>query len=335
MYSIFLAHTPEELEMLYSKEAISLLEGMGKVLFNPYPRVLSDEELTECAADCQFIITTVRTAGSKSLFERSPNLLAFIRAGVDLRNVDIDAATQNGVLVCNCPGIYEAPVVELVIGYLCCISRKIIEHAVNLKKGIANRYTTPDLFGKTLGIVGFGSIGKRVAKAASALGMDILVYDPFVRETEYPLVSLEDLLSRSDFVSLHVVLNSKTEGMIGERELSLMKPTAWLINTARGLLIQEQALYSALTKGTIAGAALDVFATEPDIAGNPLLQLPNVIATPHIGGWSTRVYKEISLKTTELIRELISGKIPESAVNKGQLKEIRLTSAPASNHIEP
>lgn len=330
MYTFFLSHTPEELEMLYSAGALKELEGLGKVIKNPYHRQLTNEELIELSHDANFIITTVRAEGSRELFERSPNLISFIRCGVDTRNINIDSASSNGILVCNCPGIYEAPVVELVIGFLCSISRGIPEHNQNLRQGIANRYTRPDLFGKTLGLIGYGSIARKVAITAKTLGMKIVVSDPMINEVgpDEKLVDLDELLSSSDFVSLHAVLNSETEGMIGERELELMKPTAWFINTGRGLLVQEDALFLALSNKKIMGAAVDVFATEPNIIGNPLLTLDNVIATPHIGGWSDRVYDEMSLKTVDIIKTIIKGDVPETTINIGSLDKNKLKTLP-------
>lgn len=318
MYTFFLSHTPKELKMLYPEKAIKKLKQLGNVRFNPYDRQLTTEEMIEMASDANFIITTVRFAGSEKLFDNLPNLISFIRSGVDIRNINMEAAARNGVLVVNCPGIYEAPVVELVIGYLCVISRGIIKHHNELKKGVAERYTLPDLWGKSLGLIGYGAIAKKVATVAKTLGMKILVHDPFINQVEssVKLCSMEELLKNADFVSLHAVLNSETEGMMGEKEFSLMKSTAWFINSGRGLLVQEDALYNHLVKGKIAGAALDVFATEPDIVGNPLVKLENVIATPHIGGWSSRVYEELSLRTVELAKMMISGDIPDSTCNK-------------------
>ncbi|WP_067725055.1 NAD(P)-dependent oxidoreductase [Oceanobacillus damuensis] len=323
MYTIILSHTPKELEMLYPEKSLNKLKQLGNVILNPYDRQLTTKEMIEKAHEANFIITTVRFEGNEELFENCPNLISFIRSGVDIRNINMEAAARNGVLVCNCPGIYEAPVVELVIGYLCAISRGIIKHHTELKNGVAQRYTLPDLWRKSLGLIGYGAIARKVAKVAKALGMKILVHDPFINEVESDeqLCSMEELLKNSDFVSLHAVLNSETEGMMGEKEFSLMKSTAWFINSGRGLLVQEKALYEHLVEGKIAGAALDVFATEPNIVENPLVKLDNVIATPHIGGWSSRVYEELSLRTVELVEMMISGEMPDSTYNKNLIKE--------------
>ncbi|MFC0853506.1 NAD(P)-dependent oxidoreductase [Halalkalibacter oceani] len=321
MNTILLSHTSDERKMLYSEQAIEELQRFAKIITNPHNRQLTESELIELAQEATIVITTVRAAGSKALFENAPHLTAFIRCGVDIRNIDLAAASDNNIMVCNCPGIYEAPVVELVIGYLCCISRGIVTHHQNLRQGIMERYTTPDLYHKTLGLVGYGAIAKKVAITAKTLGMRVKVFDPFVSElgSNEELVSFKELLTTSDFVSLHAVLNDETEGMIGPKELSWMKSDAWLINTGRGLLIQEDALYQALVNKKIAGAALDVFATEPDILASSLLTLDNVIVTPHIGGWSDRVYKELSMKTVEIVRTIVAGKIPETTVNKSLL----------------
>src|SRR5699024_7541863 len=144
------------------------------------------------------------------------------------------------------------------------------------------------------GLIGYGSIAKKVADTAKTLGMDVLVYDPFISKTEdsISLVDKNYLLKHADFVSLHAVLNESTKNMIVHKELELMKNTAWLINSGRGELIQEDALHESLVKNRIKGAALDVFATEPNITNNPLIRLNNVISTPHVAGWSSRVYKE-------------------------------------------
>jgi len=228
-------------------------------------------------------------------------------------NIDINAAIKRGVLVVNAPDRSTNAVAELTIGLMLSIARHITKSACAFKNGIVlTQYEClgTELEGKTLGIVGFGSVGSCVAKKARALGMKVLVYDPYAPEDKIlkvggEKVELERLLKESDFVSLHPRLSPETFQMIGEKELALMKRNAYLINTSRGLVVDEKALYEALRNQKIAGAALDVLIRDRD-PSTPLARLDNVIITPHIGGttYEGQIIKSVTTAAEEIKRFL-------------------------------
>lgn len=328
-WTIFLTHTDEELGRYFDPGAAAALAAEGAVRRNPLGRRLTGAELAREAAGCRVIISEWETGADAPLFAALPDLLAFIRCGVEHRNVDVAAATAAGILVVNTPGLYVAPVVELTLAFMVCLARGIVDHAVALRAGQrrTDRFGT-EIRGRTLGLVGFGAIGRAVAEAARALGMEVCATDPYAPATPgVTRLPLGDLLARADFVSVHAAWTPETEGMLGETEFRQMKPSAYFINTARGALVDEVALARALREGWIAGAALDVFRNEPEIVGNPLLELPTVIATPHIGGLTPETMRAQAWRTVDIVRELRAGRIPESAVNRAAPARWRLRGA--------
>ncbi len=250
-------------------------------------------------------------------------------------NVDIQAATKRGILVVNAPERTVDAVADFTIGLMIAEARNLARAYFMLKTGKVLKIN-PRLFGdaiiqgielpgKTLGIIGFGRIGRAVAVRAKAFGMRILAYDPYVKEDEMrncgvEPVNLDTLLKESDFVSLHVRLTKETEHMIGENELRKMKNTAYLINTSRGKVVDEKALYKALKEKWIAGAALDVVEEEPVSPANPLLELDNVTITPHIAGLTKEVPLKSALIIADEIMKYIRGERLGRLVNKELLK---------------
>jgi D-3-phosphoglycerate dehydrogenase len=226
---------------------------------------------------------------TREVIQAGKNLKAIGRAGIGLDNIDTEAAKERGIKVLNTPGATTISVAELTMGHMLALARHIPQATASLKAGKweKKQFMGTELYGKTLGIIGVGRIGREVAKRASAFGMDIVAYDPYVREADVrdlglKLLPLEDLLQYSDYITIHVPLTPETRHMLGKREFELMKPGVRIINCARGGVIDEQALYEALVSGKVAGAALDVFEEEPP-KDNPLLKLDNVIGTPHLG----------------------------------------------------
>lgn len=241
-------------------------------------------------------------------------------------NIDVPAATKRGIPVINAPGRNAEAVADYTIGLILSLSRNITKAHYMLKNGrwMDDFYyyenCGPELSGKTIGIVGFGHIGRLLAKRALAFNIKILAHDPFVageliEQYGGQSVDLETLLKNSDFVTLHVRLTPKTEKMIGERELSLMKKTAYFINTARGGLVDENALIKALKERWVTGAALDVFEKEPIEPKNPLLTLDNVVITPHIAGASKQLVERTSKMVAEDIKSVLTGELPKNCVN--------------------
>jgi len=241
----------------------------------------------------QSIVITKELPMSGDLIERFPSSVKLIcEAGTGYNNIDLDAARRKGIAVCNVPGYSTEAVAQLVITFMLNLSSSMIHQQEMLRNKDFTNFTSHlqvphlEIQNKTLGILGAGAIGNQVIKIALALGMEVLTNTRTARVYENPhirSVSLDDLLKQSDFISIHVPLTSETKHMINKKRLSLMKPSAFLINTSRGSVIKEDDLIKALQDNVIAGAALDVLEQEPPELDNPLLYMNNVILTPHIG----------------------------------------------------
>ena len=241
------------------------------------------------------------------------------RFGIGVDSVDVEAATAAGVMVTNTPGASKVGVAELAISLMFSLARQLPQHHAWTKAGGWQRQLGFELFGKTLGLVGLGQVGKEVARRAVCLGMRVVAHDiawdqEFSREYEVKRGSLENVLSQSDFVSLHVPSIPSTIGLMGEKQLKMMKKGAMLINTARGSLIDEEALYNALISQHLGGAALDVFANEPP-AGSPLLDLDQVIFSPHQGGETRESFRNYSRMCTDNVLAALGGDRPPNIVN--------------------
>jgi D-3-phosphoglycerate dehydrogenase len=246
-------------------------------------------------------------------------LRGVVTVGVGVEKIDVAAATELGIVVANSPGNYIA-VAESTLLLMAAVAKRLptfVEAARSGRRPDSNE-TGIELHGKTLGLVGYGRIGRQVAGLARAYGMTVLAYDPYLQSAGgAELVSLEDLLRRSDFVSLHPVLTPETHHLIGSEQLALMKPTAYLINTSRGGVIDEPALIEALRAGRIAGAGLDVFEPEPPSLDNPLLGMPTVVCTPHSAARTPEALRRCAEMTQESVLALLDGRLPEYTVNRG------------------
>jgi D-3-phosphoglycerate dehydrogenase len=282
------------------------MEKLGEVVIKPR---LSEEELCREIRDCEVLIVRSFTKVSRRVIEAGKKLKMIARAGVGIDNIDVKAAEERGIKVVYAPEASKTAVAELVLGLMLCWARKIPQAYRELKEGRweKEKLMGTELKGKTLGVIGVGRIGGEVSLKALALGMKVLGHDLVKREEMerkgVKYVDLPTLLREADFVTLHVPLTPQTEKMIGERELSLMKPTAVLVNTSRGKIVDEEALFKALQEGKIAGACLDVFEEEPT-KNLKLLSLDQVIPTPHLGASTVESQKNISLILSEKIREL-------------------------------
>ncbi len=250
--------------------------------------------ILDAVKDADIIITQFFPIG-KELIDKCTNLkmIGVLRAGYE--NVNAEYAMSKGIKVFNTVGRNAHSVSDFTVGMMIAEARNIARGHYGIKNGewireYPNSGIIPDFGGRTVGLVGYGEIGRLVAKKLSGFDMEILVYDPYYKGDDINLVSLEELLAKSDFVSLHARLTKDNERMIGSEQLALMKPTAYLINTSRSGLVDEQALYEVLKNGKIAGAALDVFDVEPPSADYPLVTLPNVTVTPHMAGGSTDAF---------------------------------------------
>ncbi len=303
------------------EDALERLKELGEVV------VLEDadeEEIAEHVKDADAWVVRSGTKVTRDLIEKAERLKVIARAGVGVDNIDVEAATEKGILVVNAPESSSIAVAEHTIGLMLALARKIPQADRSVRRGEWRRkdFMGVELAGKTLGLVGLGRIGQQVAKRAKAFEMEVLAYDPYIpervaRELGVELVDdLHELLERADFVSLHVPLTDETEGLIGEEELKRMKPTAFLINCARGPIVDEDALLKALKEGWIAGAALDVYWEEPPGEDHPLYELEEeTVLTPHIAGSTAEAQRAAGLIVAREIERVLSGEIPENVVN--------------------
>lgn len=271
------------------REMIDYAKSLAdEVVVNPYGRTMKFEEVKELWDGVDGIIAGVEVY-SKEILSIAPKSLKVIsRYGVGYEAIDVNTAKDLGIKVTNTPGVNADAVADLTFGLMLSIARKIPQYDANVRAGKWGRYAGCGLNGKTLGIIGMGAIGKKVAKRGLGFDMNILAYDPYFDE-EYASKNgigkstIDEILEKSDFVTLHMPVTNETKKLINEDSLKKMKKTAYLINAARGPLIDEAALYNALKNKQIAGAALDVFETEP-LYESPLFALDNIVVQPHLGG---------------------------------------------------
>jgi len=246
------------------------------------------------------------------VIENAPSLKVVSMHGVGVDHVDLEAAARKGLIVANCPGANDQAVADLAIGLMVAIARQIPFVDQDVRNGKWGRYHGSELWKKTLGLIGLGRIGRGVAKRALGFDMQVLAYDPYVDEGQAAgigvrLASFEEVITAADFLSLHAALTEETRHMLGKSELERMKPSAFLINTARGGLVDEKALYAALAEGRLAGAGLDAFAAEPP-TGSPLLKLENVVLTPHIGAHTQEAIERVGvLAAQNVVQALQTG----------------------------
>jgi D-3-phosphoglycerate dehydrogenase / 2-oxoglutarate reductase len=262
---------------------------------------ISPEELPKVLPAYDGMVVRSRTKVKQALIDVCPNLKVILRGGVGLDTIDYEYAQSKGITVMNTPLASSASVAELTIGYMFALARSIYKATASMKaeKWDKKSFEGDEIGGKTLGLVGVGNIGKEVAKRASALGMTVLAYDPYVKELAgIKLVALDDLLAQSDYISLHLPKTNESANMISTAQFAKMKQGVRVINCARGGIIDENALYEALTSGKVAGAALDVFAEEPPTDWK-LLKLDNVIGSPHIGAATKEAQGRIGAEVAE------------------------------------
>jgi D-3-phosphoglycerate dehydrogenase / 2-oxoglutarate reductase len=318
MAGIFLSHAEQMRRDYYGDEALARLRQLGEVRLNESGAVLSSAQLIELADGCEIIVSDRMTEGPAAVFAQLPGLVAFVRCAVDIRNVDVGAASAAGVLVTRAsPGFVDS-VAELAVGFMVDLARGVSDATLAYRAGAPPTVRMGrQLRGSTLGIIGHGHIGTRLAQLGQALGMRILINDPYVKvvEPEFRQTDLGTLLVEADFVVVLAVATEETENLMGTEELGWMKPSAFLVNVARGNLIDEGALEAALRERRIAGCAMDV-GRGPDQMPTPeLAALPNVIATPHIGGLVPEAVAHQALETTRQVAEILEGRAPAGAVN--------------------
>lgn len=273
-----------------------------------------EAQLKEYTADADGLFVHSENTYSRAVIENAPDLKVIGKAGSGIDNIDVAAATENGVKVVHVPGMNAVAVSEHVVGMILALFRRFRETEDHLRAG---GWRSEELWGtelrdKTAGLIGLGAAGSETAKRLRPFGVDLVAYDPYVdpehaESLDVDLVDLDELLDRSDVVSIHVRLNEETRGMLGADELARMDEDAVLINTSRGAVVEEEALLSALREGRIGGAGLDVFWTEPPGEDHPIFDVDNVLATPHLAGATTETRVRMLRTTAECVVKAIEG----------------------------
>ena len=305
-------------------ESLKRLEGLAEIKTGMVGQAYTEDDLAREMLDVEVVVITSQHHITRNVIERSPKLRGIVKYGSKpgLDNVDMGAANEKKILVAYTEGANSDSVAEFAIMLAFALIKRL-PNAMTQMKNHAWRDASClgiEMADKTFGILGLGVIGSKVAHKLSGFGVRVIATDPYISKQKADLahasvVDLEDLLRESDVLSLHAKVTDETRHMIGKKELGLMKRTAYLINTARGALIDEQALYQALREGRIAGAALDAFETEPPSPDNPLLKLNNVILTPHIASWTSDALQKEANMAMEEVRNILLGIGPKHLAN--------------------
>jgi D-3-phosphoglycerate dehydrogenase / 2-oxoglutarate reductase len=315
---VLLTHTPEFRRQYYGERSLKGLQALAQVKLNEADEVLDALALIEAARDVDIIVADRVTQGRGEIFPRLAKLRALVRCAVDIRNIDVTAASAAGVLVTRASPGFVPAVAELALGFMVDLSRGVSRATADYHAGRKPEIAMGrQLAGSRIGIIGYGSIGRHLAGVAKVLGMEVMVADPFatIADADIQHLSLDDLLSRADYVVCLAIANEQTENLIGQAALARMQPHAFFINLSRGNLVDEAALAAALREHRIAGAALDVGRAPDQMPMPELARLPNVIATPHIGGLTPQAIEHQAFETVRQVEAIIKGDAPVGAVN--------------------
>jgi len=299
--------------LYYGERALAGLRKLGDVKLHEGAAPLEGDALIAAAADCDLIVSYRQSPGPAMVFERLPRLVAFLRCAIDIRNVDVAAASKAGVLVTQASAGFVTSVAELVFGLMVDLARGITRSArLYHHNEIPAAHMGRELKGSTLGVIGYGAIGREVARIGKALGMRVLIHDPYKKVKQVPL---DKLLAQSDFVVPLAVATAETENLMDARAFAKMKPGAYFINVSRGNLVDEQALEAALDSGRLAGCAMDV-GRAPDQMPTPRLAArADVLATPHTAGLTLPAIEHQSMETVAQAAAITKGRAPKGAVN--------------------
>jgi D-3-phosphoglycerate dehydrogenase / 2-oxoglutarate reductase len=315
---IFLTHPPEMFDGFYGAGALAGLQALGEVVRNPTGAALDTAGVLAHARDCAIIVSDRQTTGPAELFAGLPGLVAFVRCAVDIRNVDVVAASAAGVLVTQASAGFMTAVAEMGLGMMIDMSRNISRSVVDYRAGrMPPLLMGRELKGAVAGIMGYGAIGAEMARLCRAVGMNVLVADPYktISEPGLTQVTTQDLLAQSDYVICLVVAIDATECLMNAAAFARMKPDAVFINLSRGNLVDEDALADALDRKIIAGAAMDVGRAFDQMPSPALARRPDVIATPHIAGRTPPAVAHQALETVRQVAAVLTGQAPVGAVN--------------------
>jgi len=314
-----------------SEEPKKIVEEIAKVETSTSGRALKEDELTKILPNYDAIIVGDDDVTRKAI-ESSSRLKVIAKHGAGVDNIDLKAATERGVIVTYIPGLNAESVAEFTFSLILALARRLVDAHVSTKSGKweSRTFIGTELYGKKIGIIGIGAIGNNVARIAKGFGMDILCWTfhpekhrEEAKKYDVKFVDLDTLLRESDVVTIHCMLTPDTEGLIGERELALMKPSAVLINTARGQIVDYKAAYQALKDKKIAGAAFDVYYKEPPGADYPLFQLDNVVFAPHIASYTKDAIINVDLVQARDVVKALRGEKPQFVANPDVLKKLR------------
>lgn len=302
-----------------SDKAIKMLTARGyEIQRNNTDRPYKKEEILNLIKDIDGIIIGIDEL-SAEIIEKANKLKVISKYGTGLDNIDIHMATNKKIIVTNTPTANVDAVADLAFGLILSLARRIPEADQKTKKGKWEKIIGKSVWEKTLGVIGLGKIGRQVVKRAQGFQMNILVFDlvkdkKFAQRYGIKYVNLEKLLQKSDYITIHIPLNDATRGMISYKELEKIKREAFLINTSRGGIVDEQALYKALRNNQLKGAALDVYHSEPPVE-SPLKELDNVIMTPHIGAYTEEAIENMGMQAAQNLIDVLEGRKPKNRVN--------------------
>jgi phosphoglycerate dehydrogenase-like enzyme/predicted dehydrogenase len=331
--TIFLAHPPAVLQNYFGARAVAGLQTLATLRFNASERVLDTAGLISAARDCAIIVTDRQTAGSAELFGALPRLVAFQRCAVDIRNVDVAQASRHGILVTQASPGFASAVAEWAIGAMIDLARHISASSAALHAGAAVPLKMGrELRGATLGVIGYGHIGRSLCRLAQAFQMRILVNDPHVQADDPALEQLElaALLAAADFVVCLASASAATENLMNAAAFAAMKPGAWFINAARGDLVDDEALLQALDSGHLAGCAVDVGRGADQMPGAALARHPRVLATPHSAALTPAAIEHQALEIVAQAAAILDGRVPDGSVNPAHARRLQPQHAPCS-----
>lgn len=318
MATVFLSHPPSMRDAYYGPRALQALQSLARVLLNPHEDATDPAAWLPLAQQAEVIVSYRQTAGDEALFDRLPRLQAFVRCAVDIRNIDMPAASRHGILITQASAGFVPAVAEWVLGAMIDLSRSTSDYVLAYRSGTA----LPPRMGSelrhaTLGLIGCGQIGRYLCDVALALGMRLAVHDPYADRVHASAqrVGLDELLAASDFVVCLARATDANHHLLNAQAFAAMRPGAFLINASRGSLVDEDALLHALEAGTVAGCALDV-GQSPDQMPTPRLAAhPRTIATPHVGGLTLPAIEHQAMETVAQVQDLLAGREPTGAVN--------------------
>lgn len=332
MVKILITHNNDLLKNFYSLAAVDELRSFAEVRLNGTDTPLRGGDLIAAAQDVDIVLSDRLAPGTPEVFAALPDLAVYMRCAVDIRNIDVAAASAAGTLVVRCSAGYGDAVAETALGLVIALGRRFAICDRLYKQGIADQPMVlgRQLAGSSMGIIGFGAIGSRIADLAIAARMQVLAFDPYKRIVNGCVTQADfDTVLGCDFVVCAAYATPETEGMMNRAAFARMRPDAYFVNVARGIVVDEDALEEALTTGGIAGAGLDVGMGQDEQPHPRLAALPSVIAVPHVAGLTRAATDHQAFETVRQIRDLIDGKLPELAVNGHMARRLDRLRRPA------